>query len=132
MEFFLALVNGWKPLINLTKSSALYVPEILDTLITLFLKSNKSNRRCSVKKVLNVWGKSSKNDSKRNVKLLVDLKFPALANKVLRSLRRWPTFHKNVSITLFSNIYFKEQISLAACNVYKYRDGDKLLPKPSV
>ena len=53
-----------------------------------------------------------------NLRKVVDLKFAVLPNKVLKILGRWAKYG---SFTLFRNTYFREQVSLAALDVYKKR-----------
>ena len=66
-----------------------------------------------------------------NVRTVVDLKFAALPNKVLRILRRWAKYG---SFTLFRNTYFREQVSLTAFDKKRAKDHNdvKVLPKLSV
>ena len=49
MKFFLTLVNGLKPLINVTKSSVSTVTDILDTPMLRPYKVTKVTKRCLVK-----------------------------------------------------------------------------------
>ena len=52
MDFFVTLVNGTKPLIQVTNNSVLTVTEVIDMSLLFSLNLAKVNKRCSLKKLL--------------------------------------------------------------------------------
>ena len=52
MDFFVTLVNGAKPLIQVTNNSILAVTEVIDMSLLFSLNLAKVTKMCSVKKML--------------------------------------------------------------------------------
>ena len=133
MEFFMTVLNVWKPLISDTKIPVSDVTGILDILLVYSLNLTKVIERRSVKKVLkcieissNLRVKSWKKNCGGGIRKVVDLKYAALLKKDSAT----GTFFQGVGLlatktyyswTLFRNTCFKAQVSLATCDVYKCR-----------